>query len=139
MLLLLVVVIQQLSQSRGCVCVCQEISGAGDDESSAPTPFPPAPKYEQELGAFKGMVSIRSKANDDGQKRMECLLKHGRHTQIGFSYIGTGRRSKNVPSPKFQPPESLLMTVDTHRQKNEKEEGPPLFYIFPPFRHRREK
>jgi hypothetical protein len=31
-----------------------------------------------------------------------------------------------------------LMTVDTHRQKNG-EEGPPLFYIFPPFCHRREK
>lgn len=35
------------------MCGCQERSGAGDDESSAPTPFPPAPKYEQELGAFK--------------------------------------------------------------------------------------
>jgi hypothetical protein len=121
------------------VCGCQERSGAGDDESSAPTPFPPAPKYEQELGAFKEWYPLDQRQTTTAKNEWNvCYNMADTHTHRLAFLIGTGRRSKNVPSPKFQPPESLLMTVDTHRQKNG-EEGPPLFYIFPPFCHRREK
>lgn len=66
--------ITQLSQIVEAVCVAVKREVEREMMRALLLSFPPAPKYEQELGAFKGMVSIRSKANDDGQKRMECLL-----------------------------------------------------------------